>query len=40
MKLVFHAIWLAIVGIGCVVSALAIALWLDRAIYRKGLRYE
>ena len=40
VKLVFHAFWLAIIGVGCFVSALVVALWLDRAIYRRSLRYE
>ena len=40
VKLVLNAFWLAIIGVGCFVSALVVALWLDRAIYRRRLGNE
>lgn len=38
MKLFLHAVWLTVFGVGCVVIALFVALFVDRLVYRKGFR--
>ena len=40
MKLALHAFWLAIIGVGCVVTAIFVALMLDRAMRWKGFWNE
>ena len=40
MKLVLHAFWLAIIGVGCVITAMFAVLVLDRAMRWKGFWNE
>ena len=40
LRLAFHAVWLAIIGVGCLVTGLVVMIVLDRTVRWKGFRYE